>query len=306
MDSSLLLLESGVGLLLSGVPLLLGRGDGGLGLDALEALLLEASLGGEDLALELLLEAREAGVNTHIGGGVVLHGGLGRGSGGSLGGGGGSGLLLSLLLELLSIAVEEEVDGDGPGLGHGDRATETENLAGEHPVHETDGVLATVVAGNGNIDEAEGRVGVAKGDDGDTDVAGLVDGLLVKAGVSDNEKTGLLEVLGDLVGEGTRGETGREGLAAGVVGELEDSALAVGAGSDGDNVGGVLNGHNDASSKLDLLDGLADVEDVDTIAVAAPDVGAHLVVAVGGADVDLGSEHALDVLLAGGKGSHGA
>jgi len=49
--------------------------------------------------------------------------------------------------------------------------------------------------------------------------------LVVRAGVSHDEEAGLLEVLLLLVGEGTGGVAAGEGLGAGVVSELEHSAL---------------------------------------------------------------------------------
>jgi hypothetical protein len=232
------------------------------------------------------------------------------GGGGSSGGGGGSGGLLELggglvlgLLELLDVTVEEEVDGDIPVSGAGDGATETKDLTGKEPVAEADGELALVVGGDGNVNVLEGGVGVAEGDDGDVDVGGLADGLRVGAGVGDDQEAGLAELLGDLVGEGTGGEASGDGLGAGVVGELEDSAHAVGAGGDGNDVLGVLDGDDDAGGEHELLPGLANVEDVDTVVAAAPDVILHAIVRVAGTGVDAGAEHHLDVLLLGLHGS---
>ena len=199
--------------------------------------------------------------------------------------------------------MEEEVDGDVPLGGAGDGATEAEDLTGKEPVAEADGELTLVVGGDGNVDVLEGRVGIAEGDDGDIDVGRLADGLGVGAGVGDDQEAGLTELLGDLVGEGTGGEASGDGLGAGVVGELKDSAHAVGAGGDGDDVLGVLDGDDDAGSEHELLPGLANVEDVDTVVAAAPDVLLHAVVRVAGTGVDAGTEHHLDVLLLGLHGS---
>lgn len=110
-----------------------------------------------------------------------------------------------------------------------------------------------VVGGDGNVDELGGGVGVAEGDDGDVDVGSLLDGLGVGARVGDDNQTGLLERTGDVVGEGTGGETTGDGLGAGVGGELEDGTLTVGTGRDDTDVRGVVDGGDDTGSQDDLL-----------------------------------------------------
>ncbi len=110
-----------------------------------------------------------------------------------------------------------------------------------------------VVCGDGNVDELGGRVGVAEGNHGDVDVAGLLDGLGVGAGVGDDDQAGLLERPGDVVGEGTGGEAAGNGLGAGVRGELEDGTLAVGTGRDDADIARVVNGSDDAGREADLL-----------------------------------------------------
>lgn len=110
-----------------------------------------------------------------------------------------------------------------------------------------------VVGGDGNVNVLGGRVGVAEGDNGNVDVAGLLDGLGVGAGVGDDNQARLLERAGDVVGEATGGETTSDGLGAGVGSELEDGTLTVGTGRDDTDVGGVVNGSNDTGSEDDLL-----------------------------------------------------
>ena len=112
-----------------------------------------------------------------------------------------------------------------------------------------------VVGGDGNIDELGWGVSVAEGDDGDVDVAGLLDGLGVGARVGDDNQARLLEGTGDVVGEGTRGETTGNGLGAGVGGELQDGTLTIGTGGDNADIGGVVNGGDDASGEDNLLPG---------------------------------------------------
>ena len=110
-----------------------------------------------------------------------------------------------------------------------------------------------VVGGDGNVDEVGGGVSVAKSDDGDVDVAGLLDSLGVGAGVGNDDQTRLLERAGDVVGEVTGGETTGDGGGTGVRGELEDSTLAVGTSGDDTDVGRVVNGSDDTGGQDNLL-----------------------------------------------------
>lgn len=214
-----------------------------------------------------------------------------------------SGSLLSGLLDVLGVAVEEHVNHGLPRLLAADGATETEDLASQEPVDETDGLLALVVGRDGHIDEAEGRIGIAEGDGGDVHVGSLLDGLVVSARVSDDDQAGLLEGLGDVIGEGTRSETSSNSLGTSEVGELVGSTLAIGTGRDDANISRVLNGGDDTGSKNNLLPDLADVDDVNTIGTALPDVVLHMLVAVLGADVAAGRQEHLDVGFGGLEGS---
>jgi hypothetical protein len=114
-------------------------------------------------------------------------------------------------------------------------------------------VTTLVVGGDGNVDVLGGGVGVAEGNDGDVDVAGLLDSLGVGARVGDDNQAGLLERAGDVVGEATGGEASSDGGSAGVGGELEDGTLTVGTGRDDTDVGGVLDGDDDTGSEDNLL-----------------------------------------------------
>ena len=75
---------------------------------------------------------------------------------------------------------------------------------------------ALVVAGDGDVDELGGGVNVAERDDGNVGVASLGDGLVVRAGVADHQKTGLTEGSLDLIGEGSGGEPAGHGGAVDV------------------------------------------------------------------------------------------
>lgn len=149
---------------------------------------------------------------------------------------------------------EVKIDHDVPGgLAVVDGAAEAEDLTGEHPPNQANRVATLVVGRDGNIDVLGGRVGVAEGDDRDVDVAGLLDGLGIGAGVGDDDQAGLLERTGDVVGEGTGGEAAGNGLGAGVSGELEDGTLTVGTGRDDADIARVVNGSDDTGREADLL-----------------------------------------------------
>ena len=149
---------------------------------------------------------------------------------------------------------EVEIDHGVPGgLAVKEGTAETEDLTGKEPPDGTNGVTTLVVGGDGNINVLGGGVGVAEGDDGDVDVAGLLDGLGVGARVGDDDQAGLLERTGDVVGEGTGGEATGDGRGTGVGGELKDGTLTVGTGRDDANVGRVVDGDDDTGSEDDLL-----------------------------------------------------
>lgn len=68
--------------------------------------------------------------------------------------------------------------------------------------------------------------------------------------------------------------------------ELESGTHSVGTRRDGDNVLRVFNRHDNTGSKDQLLPGLANVQNVNTIASATPDVLFHLRVRVSRSSVD--------------------
>lgn len=245
--------------------------------------------------------AREAG--SGAGGVPVTGGGLearldgGRGlllSGGLL-------LLSGLVLSLgFGVTVEVKIGHDVPGsLARVDGAAEAQDLAGEQPPDGADGVATLVVGGDGDVNVLGGGVGVAEGNDGDVDVRGLLDGLGVGAGVRHDDEARLLERASDVVGEATGGEATSNGRGTGVGGKFEDSALAVGTGRDDANVGRVVDADNDAGGEDNLLPGLADVEDIDTIDTGLPQVGLHVHLQVLATQVRLGSQEHLNVLAGG-------
>ena len=149
---------------------------------------------------------------------------------------------------------EVQIHHDIPrGLAVIDGAAQAENLAGKHPPDTADSMATLVVRGDGNVDELGRRVGVAKGDDGDVDVASLLDSLGVGTRIRDDNQARLLERAGDVVGERTGGETTGNGLGACVRGKFEDGTLAIGTGRDDANVRGVVDGNDNPRSQNDLL-----------------------------------------------------
>ena len=105
-----------------------------------------------------------------------------------------------------------------------------------------------VVAWDGNIDVTQRRVSVAQSDDGDVNVRGLNDRLVVSTRIHDHQKTGLAESGLDLIGEGTGSETTGDGGSLGVRGKLESGTLALGTRRDDENISRVLNGYNSPGS----------------------------------------------------------
>ena len=128
----------------------------------------------------------------------------------------------------------------------------------------TDRVARLVVDRDRNVNELQGGVGVAESNDWDVDVGRLADGLVVNAGVGDDDEAGLLEGASNVVGKTTRSETASNCLRASVCGVLKDSTVTVRASGDDTNVVRVLNGGDDTGSKNKLLPSLADVDDMDT------------------------------------------
>lgn len=159
----------------------------------------------------------------------------------------------------------------------------------------------------------ERRVGVAKGDDWDVDVRSLLDGLSIKSWVGDDDQSWLGELAGDVVGEGTWGETTSHWGGSGVGGVLEDSTLTEWTSRDGDNIGWVVDGNNGSfrtlvsllsqenllllpGSENNLLPGLANVDDIDSIRSGLPEVWLHVNLAVLASEVGTCGEHHLDIL----------
>jgi hypothetical protein len=87
--------------------------------------------------------------------------------------------------------------------------------------------------------------------------------LVVSPWVGKDEQSGLTEGCLELIGEGTRGVPPSNGMGTSVLRELEDGALAVGAGGLDNDVLRVLDGNDYPRRQLELLPCLAKVDDVD-------------------------------------------
>ena len=136
-------------------------------------------------------------------------------------------------LLLLEVLVVEKIDEGVKLLVSALETGEDSDFLGEQPHDHRDRLGASVVAWDGNIDKLEVRVGVAEGDDGDVHVRGFNDGLSVCVWVDNNEHSWLLELLGLVVSEHTRGPSGVRGsLASGGLSELNDGSLSEVSGGD--------------------------------------------------------------------------
>ena len=90
---------------------------------------------------------------------------------------------------------------------------------------------------------------------------------------------------------------GRKWLFWSSPGELQHGPLGVGAAGADEHVLGVLNSGDGAGSEQDLLPGLLQVDDVDTIILLLEDVLLHGGLGVGRPEVGGGSQHLSDVIF---------
>jgi len=124
-------------------------------------------------------------------------------------------------------------------------------------------VTSLVVRGDGNVNELERCIRVAKSNDGDVNIRSLANRLVVNARVGDDNKTGLFERAGDVVREGTRSETAGNGLCASVGSKFEDCTVSVGTSRDDTDIVRVLDSGDYTCGKYKFFPSLANVEDVD-------------------------------------------
>lgn len=140
---------------------------------------------------------------------------------------------------------------------------------------------------------------------------------MIHTRISYNNEARLFEGPGDIVSEGTGGETTGDSLGTGVGGKFEYSAVSVGPSGDDTDIIWVLNSCDDPGSEYKFLPCFPNVQDVNpcdanrtlpfdricrwsrTVSPPFPDVRLHLLIAVFCANVALGSQKELDLLLAG-------
>lgn len=203
--------------------------------------------------------------------------------------------------DFFELSVEEKIDHNIPFLVLGQGSSKDEDFSGEEPHNHGDRFGASVVAGNGNIDELKRRVGVAKSDAGDVDVGSFNDGLSVHSGVNNEQELGFLELLGVLISQGTGGPSGRGiGGSTSVFGVFNDSSLSIRSGTDANNFFRLAGGDDGSGSELDLLVSVFNVDDVDTFVVLVINISLHVVVKVKGTDVSMtGKQFKVVFLLSG-------
>lgn len=161
---------------------------------------------------------------------------------------------------------------------------------------------SSVVARDGDVNELEVGVGVAEGDDGDVHVTGLDDGLSIGVGVDDDQESWLLELLGLVVSEDTRSPSGVRGsLAAGGLGELDNSTLSEVSGRDGEHVLKIGDTSDDSGGETKLVIHGVELEHGDSVH-SVRDVSLHLGVHVVGADVAARLHKSQVVLFSTGEG----
>src|SRR5262245_25509049 len=121
-----------------------------------------------------------------------------------------------------------------------------------------------VVGWNSDVDEFQGCICISQCDNWDIDVGGFTNSLVVHSGIRDDDEPWFFEGAGDVVREGTGGETACDGLGAGVGGIFENCTVSVWSGGDDADIVWVFDGCDYTGGEDDFLPGLSDVYDVNT------------------------------------------
>mgnify|MGYP007026938137 CR=1 FL=1 len=101
--------------------------------------------------------------------------------------------LTVFLLVFGKLSEHEEIDNFGPFGVSLNGSSEHEDFSGEEPEDHSDGLSASVVAGNDDVASRKRRVGVSKADDGNVHVGSLLDGLVIGGGIGNDDKSRLNE-----------------------------------------------------------------------------------------------------------------
>jgi len=116
--------------------------------------------------------------------------------------------LFLLGTDCLNISGNEQIHELFPFFSLLELALQDEDFSGKHPEDGGNSFRNSVVARDNDINVLQRSVGVAEGDSGNVDVTGLNNSLAVAFRVSNHQKSGLLEFLGHLIGEGTWNPSG--------------------------------------------------------------------------------------------------
>jgi len=119
------------------------------------------------------------------------------------------------LFLLFDVSVHEQV-GELIELSVLEFTLEGKNFSGDEPVDHGKGLLGSVIAGNGAVNIGQVVVGVAKSNDGDVNVGALDEGVVIDSGVGEDEKSGLNEFLGVLIGKHTGSPSSGDTAALGI------------------------------------------------------------------------------------------
>ena len=122
--------------------------------------------------------------------------------------------------------------------------------------------------------------------------------MLIAFGISNQQDSGLLELLRDLIGESSGSPSGRcASSASSVLSEFIDCSLTVFFGADDDDFAEVGNRSNDSGCEFDAVVGLIDFEDGNALLGDAVDEPLHLDVVLPAPNMGVRLNQSEDVLL---------
>ena len=177
------------------------------------------------------------------------------------------------------VSGDEKVDHLIPLLILAQLSSQDQYFSGEDPEHHGDGLSLPIAAWDDNIDEIKRGISVAESDSGNVDIGSLNNSLSVGFGVSNNQNSGLLEFLSDLIGQRSGNPSRRStGSATGVLPELIHSPLAEIFSAHNNNIIEIGNRCNDTSGKFDLLQNLINFEYIVPCTIFALGIFLHIMI----------------------------
>ncbi|CAI2377959.1 unnamed protein product [Moneuplotes crassus] len=135
-------------------------------------------------------------------------------------------LTFSFIFLFVEFSVHEEIDHFVPLLVSGKSSSEIEDLSGEEPKHGGDSFFTLVVTWNSNIDVSSWAISVAQSDGDNVHVGRLLQTSSVGHWVSDDQKSWLDELLGNLIGQGSGYPLGGNCLALGMLRVFNDTSVS--------------------------------------------------------------------------------